>query len=101
MDKYLEHILEIAPKWVLQHSIYDKSTIVQVVVWCQLATSWCNFDRDLCRHMTSLGHYLLTHAGSNQCAFLCYPIIPAPSMATSKCTNDIIAFRSEKYEIHA
>ena len=40
----------------------DKSTLVQVMVWCRQAQAitWANVDPDLCRHMVSLGHNQLT-----------------------------------------
>ena len=39
----------------------DKSTLVQVMVWCRQAITWANVEPDPCRHMASLGHNELTH----------------------------------------
>ena len=48
---------EICLRWMPQNPIDDKSTLVQVMGWCHQATSYhLNLDRDLWRHMVSLGN---------------------------------------------
>ena len=41
-----------------ENVIYDKSTLVQVIVVIvrQQAITWGNADPDPCRHMASIGH---------------------------------------------
>ena len=59
---------EIVLRWMPQGLIDGKSTLVQVMAWCRLATSHylsqC-WPRSLSptRHMASLGHKELTHCG--------------------------------------
>ena len=45
--------LSIALRWMPQDLTNEKSTLVQVTVWCsrQQAITWANVDPNLCRHM--------------------------------------------------
>ena len=48
---------KIALRWVPLDLTDDKSTLVQVLAWCNQATShtWANVHPDLCHQMASLG----------------------------------------------
>ena len=49
----------------MSNSTRDKSTLVQVMVWCRQATNhyWANVDTDICRYRVSLGHNELIMLG--------------------------------------
>ena len=56
---------DIALKWMTPNITNEKSTLDQFMAWCchsvrQQAVIWNNVGPDLCRHMVSLGHNLLT-----------------------------------------
>ena len=49
---------QIALIWTLVDLTDEKSTLVQLMVWCRQssAITWTNADSDLCRHIALLGH---------------------------------------------
>ena len=49
----------IALVWMSLDFSDDKKTLVQVIAWHQVIT-WANVDSDLCRHMASPGHSVLS-----------------------------------------
>ena len=52
---------EIGLRWVPQNPLMVKSTVVQVMAWYHQASHYLNHvDADLCHHMASLGHKVLT-----------------------------------------
>ena len=50
---------KIALRWMSMDLTYDKSILFQVMAWCRQGT-WDNVDPELCRHMASLGHELIS-----------------------------------------
>ena len=60
--KFKSTACKIALRWVPQNLTNKKSTLVQVMAWCnrQQAITWANVDPDLCRHMASKGNNGLT-----------------------------------------
>ena len=48
---------KIIVKWMPMDLTDSKSTLVKLMAWCRQAQAitWANVDRDLCRHMASLG----------------------------------------------
>ena len=75
--EFMCQFCQIDLRWLPQNLTgKDKPATVKVMTWCHQATShnqeqyrqatrftWPNVNSDICRHMASLGHNVLTHPG--------------------------------------